>query len=102
MQCPVIVVDGVNGQLVPFAKQKEAAKKFPTSVLTYKDKEDKVKRKKDVKGVLLAVREAFGKQGHTVVNTSPEVLAVLIDRMSSKLLQLTGKNKNNNPIPEPA
>jgi hypothetical protein len=93
VQCPVIVVDGVNGQLVPFAKEKAAAEKFPTKVLTYKGE---VTRTKKVKGILLAIREAFGKQGHTVVNTSPEILAVLTDKMSNKLLELTEPNENNN------
>ncbi|MBI2049605.1 alpha/beta hydrolase [Candidatus Roizmanbacteria bacterium] len=92
--CPVIVVDGVNGQLVPFIKEKEAAGKFPTQVLTYVGE---VVRTRKVKGVLLAVSEAFGKQGHTVVNTSPEVLAVLTDKMSSKLVELTHANENSQP-----
>lgn len=38
-------------------------------------------------GVLLQVTEAFGKQGHGVVNTAPEVLAVLVDKMSTRLLK---------------
>ena len=92
VECPVIVVDGVNGQLVPFAKEKAAAEKFPTKILTYKGE---VTRTKGVKGVLLAIREAFGIQGHTVVNTSPEVLAVLTDKMSKKLLELTRTNENS-------
>ncbi|OGH20595.1 MAG: hypothetical protein A3D74_02100 [Candidatus Levybacteria bacterium RIFCSPHIGHO2_02_FULL_37_13] len=96
VECPVIVVDGVDGQLVPFAKQKEAAGKFPTKVLAYKKEYAKPK---GVKGVLLAVTEAFGKQGHTVVNISPEVLAVLIDKMSSKLLELTRPNESNEQAP---
>ena len=95
VQCPVIVVDGVDGQLVPFAKEKAAAEKFPTRVLTYKGE---VIRTKGVKGILLAVREAFGIQGHTIVNTSPEVLAVLVDKMSNKLLELTRANENNSSI----
>jgi len=48
----------------------------------------------------LAVTEAFGEQGHSVVNTAPEILAVLVDKMSDKLLGLTRANENNDPTPK--
>ena len=92
VQCPVIVIDGINGQLVPFIREKEIAGKFPSRVLTY---EGEITKTKEIRGILLAVTEAFGKQGHTVVNTSPEILAVLTDKMSSKLLELSGVNESD-------
>lgn len=94
--CPVIVVDGVNGQLISFVSSKEAARKFHRYIAP-----DAERATRTDEGVLLAVTEAFGKQGHGVVNTSPEVLAVLTDKMSKKLLELTRTNENNNPTPSP-
>lgn len=82
VQCPVIVVDGINGQLVPFVKEKEAAGKFHRYIPPAAERATRTDE-----GVLLAVSEAFGKQGHTVVDTSPEVLAVLTDKMSTRLLK---------------
>lgn len=82
VQCPVIVVDGINGQLVPFIKEKEVAGKFHRYIPS-----DAERATRTDEGVILAVTETFGKQGHTVVNTSPEVLAVLTDKMSTRLLK---------------
>lgn len=82
VQCPVIVVDGINGQLVPFVREKEAAGKFHRYIAP-----DAQSATRTDEGVLLQVTEAFGKQGHTVVNTAPEVLAVLVDKMSTRLLK---------------
>lgn len=90
VQCPVIVVDGVNGQLVPFVKQKEAAGKFHRHIAP-----DAQRVTRTDEAVLLAVTEAFGKQGHGVINTAPEILAVLMDKMSKKLLDLARANENS-------
>ena len=95
VQCPVIVVDGINGQLVPFVKEKDVAKKFPTQVLTYAGE---VIRTKEVNGIILAVTEAFGKQGHNVVNTAPEILAALTDKMVSKLEELSRPNETKHKV----
>lgn len=82
VQCPVIIVDGVNGQLVPFVKEREVVGEFHRYIPPASERATRTDE-----GVLLQVTEAFGKQGHGVVNTAPEVLAVLVDKMSTRLLK---------------
>lgn len=95
VQCPVVIIDGSAAAMVTYEKQKTAAQKFPEQTFTYK----KVPITKTVNAIPLAVTEAFGEQGHSVVNTAPEILAVLVDKMSNKLLELTHANENNKPTP---
>lgn len=87
VQCPVIIVDGASAKTVPLIKQKEAAGKFhrvfpqdPSQRMTRTDQ-----------GVTLSISDDFGEQGHTVVNTCPEALAVLVDKMSTRLLKEQAK-----------
>ena len=101
VQCPVVVVDGSAAEMVTFEKQKMAAQRFPEQNLTYgKTYGDKnPSGVKTVKAIPLAVSEAFGEQGHSVVNTAPEILAVLLDKMFKKLSELTRTNENSGPTP---
>jgi len=87
VQCPVVIIDGSAAAMVTYDKQKMAAQKFPEQKFPTKT----------VNAIPLAVTEAFGEQGHSVVNTAPEILAVLVDKMSKKLLELTDANKNSVP-----
>jgi len=96
VKCPVVIIDGSAANTVTYDKQKMAAQKFPKQTLNY----EKSQRTKTVNAIPLVVTEDFGEQGHTVVNTSPEILAVLVDKMSSKLLELTRTNENSDQGPE--
>ncbi len=77
--CPVIVVDGANGTLVPILKSQEAAKRFyPDSPLPEKIPQ---------KVVFLPLGGDAGEQGHNIVNTLPEGVVSWVDYTLNKMAE---------------
>lgn len=102
VKCPVILIDGDAGILVPFENTQKIGEQFHRDMpaenpmtFTRNDKGEVVP--KDT-GVVLRIASFFkkddgskgvnfGEQGHTVVNSCPEALAVLVHKMSTRLLR---------------
>lgn len=64
-KCPVIVIDGANGELVPIDKSSEISKRF-----------DQTPQKK---AMFFPVGGGATEQGHNIVNTYPEYVAIAVD-----------------------
>ncbi|MCL4419058.1 alpha/beta hydrolase [Patescibacteria group bacterium] len=78
VQCPVIVMDGANGDLVPIMNSAKASLRFhPETPNSEKVAEKKV--------IFLPVGGRSGEHGHNIVNTFPEGAAALIDDVMSKV-----------------
>lgn len=70
-KCPVIVIDGANGDLVPIAKSLEVSKRF-----------DKTPEKR---AMFFPVGGGVTEQGHNLVNTYPEYVAIVVDSALSRI-----------------
>ncbi len=70
-KCPVIVIDGANGDLVPIKKSSEVANRF-----------DQTPEKR---AMFFPVGGGVTEQGHNLVNTYPEYVAIVVDSALSKL-----------------
>ena len=77
VECPVIVLDGANGDLVPIMNSARASTRFHPEV----PNAEKVSEKKVV---FLPVGGRAGKQGHNIINTLPEI-ALLVDDVVSNI-----------------
>lgn len=78
VQCPVVVLDGADGDLVPIMNSAKAAARFHQEI----PQENLVSEKKVV---FLPVGGRTGEQGHNIINTFPEGVAALIDDVVGKL-----------------
>ncbi len=76
-EAPVVVMDGVAGKLVPIAKSKEIAGRFHTQVDN--PEENLQKNIAERRTMYFQVGGVAGEHGHSVVNTAPEEVAVLIN-----------------------
>lgn len=61
VSCPVVVLDGVHGEMVPIEKSHEVAKRFPT------------------RAVFLPIGGHAGELGHALINRFPEGVAAWVD-----------------------
>ena len=77
ISCPIVVLDGANGDLVPILKSADVASSF------HKDKPSSDLPKKRV--VFLPVGGPAGQHGHNIVNTFPEGIAGLTDNALESL-----------------
>lgn len=84
VQCPVVIIDGANGDLVPILKSADVAVRFHPDV---QDPSEKIAQKKVF---YFPIGGKAGEQSHTLVNTFPEGTAAMIDNVL-KLLKLDQK-----------
>lgn len=78
VQCPVVVVDGANGDLVPILNSARAAARFHPET----PEKDLVAEKKVV---FLPIGGRAGEQGHNIVNTAPEFVAGTVSSVLDKV-----------------
>lgn len=71
VSCPVVILDGANGEIVPILKSADVASSF------HKDQPSSDLPKKKV--VFLPIGGPAGEHGHNIVNTFPEGIAGLTD-----------------------
>ena len=81
ISAPVIVMDGTAGELVPIAKSKEIAGRFhqESPPRGNRDKPNLGDKIADKKVMYFQVGGVAGEHGHSVINSAPEEVAVLIN-----------------------
>lgn len=80
VQCPVVIIDGASGDMVPILKSAEVAARFHPEI---QSPSEKIAQKKVV---YLPIGGKAGEQSHTIVNTLPEGTAAMIDDVLSKII----------------
>ena len=87
VQCPVVVIDGASGDMVPILNSADVAGRFHPNIKSTdpqkrSDYEEKIAQKKMA---FLPIGGKSEEQSHTIVNTLPEGTAVMIDDVLGKL-----------------
>lgn len=79
VQCPVVIMDGVNGEMVPIMRSHDvASKRFYPNTPSGEKYPQKV--------VFLPIGGYGGEQGHNLVNTFPEAMATWVDYVNEKIV----------------
>ncbi len=81
VKCPVLLIDGDQGTLVPFKNTRAIGERF------HRDMPSEGRMTREDTAPVIRISNVFGEQGHTVVNSCPEALAVLVHKMSQRLLR---------------
>lgn len=84
VQCPVVIIDGASGDMVPILKSADVAVRFHPEV---ENPNEKIAQKKVI---FLPIGGKAGEQSHTIVNTLPEGTAAMVDNVL-KILKLDQK-----------
>lgn len=79
VQCPVVIIDGASGDMVPILKSARVAKRFHPII------EDPSERIRQGKVLFLPIGGYAGEHSHTIVNTFPEGTAAMIDDVLGKI-----------------
>jgi len=79
VQCPVVIMDGASGDMVPILKSADVAVRFHPDI---QNPSEKIAQKKVI---FLPMGGKAGEQSHTIVNTLPEGTAAMIDNVLSIL-----------------
>ncbi|MBI2595458.1 alpha/beta hydrolase [Candidatus Daviesbacteria bacterium] len=77
VRCPVVIIDGVNGDLVPIMKSHDITKRFYPGL--------SLPEKVPQRVVFLPIGGSAGEQGHNLINTLPEGIASWIDYTINRL-----------------
>lgn len=80
VQCPVIVLDGAHGDIVPILKQGEQATRFHPEISS---NSEKIAQRQVI---FLPIGGYAGKQGHGILSDFPEGLVALIDASLDKMV----------------
>lgn len=86
IEAPVIVLDGAAGEMVPIAKSKELAGRFHKQ-----DEDNRENLRKNIvdrKTMYFQVGGVAGEHGHSVINSAPEQVAVMINHAVSNYLKV--------------
>ena len=75
VQCPVVIMDGASGDMVPILKSADVVVRFHPDIPT---PSEKIAQKKVI---FLPIGGKAGEQSHTIVNTLPEGTAAMIDNV---------------------
>lgn len=85
VKCPVVVIDGANGDLVPIGNSARASMRFHPEI-------PEPSRKFTERQVMFfSVGGRVLEQGHNIINTYPEYVAVVIDGVLGKMVKLDQK-----------
>lgn len=87
VQCPIVIIDGASGDMVPILKSAEVAVRFHPDI---QNPSEKITQKKVV---FLPIGGKAGEQSHTLVNTFPEGTAAMIDDVLGKIVSLDQKTQ---------
>lgn len=86
VECPVIVLDGVHGDMIPILKQAEQATRFHPETSS---NSEKIRQKKVL---FLPIGGKSGEHGHGIFTSFPEGVVSLVDASLDKMV-----NWNNQP-----
>jgi len=75
VRCPVVIIDGASGDMVPILKSADVAVRFHPDI---QNPSEKIAQKKVI---FLPMGGKAGEQSHTIVNTLPEGTAAMIDNV---------------------
>ena len=79
VKCPVIVIDGANADLVPIGNSAKASMRFHPNI------QEPSKKFTERQVMFFPVGGGVSEQGHNVVNTYPEYVAVVVDDVLDKM-----------------
>jgi len=80
VECPVVVLDGAHGDMVPILKQAKQATRFHPEI---SPNSEKIAQRKMV---FLPIGGKAGEQGHGILSDFPEGLVALIDTSLNKMI----------------
>ncbi len=86
IEVPTVVLDGTAGELVPIAKSKDIAGRFHRQ-----EKDNKENLRRNIierKTMYFQVGGVAGEHGHSVINSAPEEVAVLINHAVSNYFKV--------------
>jgi len=89
---PVVLLDGANVEVVSFDKTKKIAERFHPEISGVDDRESLMEKIKARKVLIYKIGgKGLGEQTHSVLNTTPEIMAVMTDHATKYF----GLGKNN-------